>query len=290
MIHQYYICFFDVLGFKSIFNQIGIEAVYNKYMQLTQIIDSCNNKSRYMTDINFIDGAYWTIEGVRILHNVYGAYASDSILLFAYANFPPNRQRAEIGDKADDPQTGWMYHPIPCDNFLSICNEIMCHSIEIGLPLRGALSIGDAILDLEQNVFLGHPLIEGVNYEKNQRCIGVGFTSSFMKGIIPERYKILFNRHLKKEDVHDTQNKGFVLDWPRHWRKTRRTDLIDALKKLNLFDDCCNITKEIITISNDRKHLFETPEYTRIENVYPQFSSRKLALPIRLCRSLPRSV
>jgi hypothetical protein len=242
-----------------------------------------------MIDINFTDGVYWTIDGARILHNVYGAYASDSILLFAYANFPPNRQRTEIGDKADDPRTGWMYHPIPCDNFLSICSEIMCHSIEIGLPLRGALSIGDAILDLEQNVFLGQPLIESVSFEKEQRCIGAGFTSSFMKEIIPERYKIPFNKHLK-EEAYDAQSKGFVLDWPRHWRKTRRTDLIDALKKLGLRDDYYNITKEIITISNDRKQLFETPEYTRIENVYPQFSSRELALPIRLCRSLPHPV
>jgi len=48
-------------------------------------------------------------------------------------------------------------------------------SIEIGLPLRGAFSMGEAVLHLDRGVFLGQPIIDTARLEHTQLCIGASF-------------------------------------------------------------------------------------------------------------------
>ncbi|QBL80063.1 hypothetical protein EYA82_19900 [Burkholderia pseudomallei] len=69
-------------------------------------------------------------------------------------------------------------------------------------------------------MYLGQPLIDAARMEHSQRIIGASFTRSFMKQIVPPRYLAPFDKHLK--NARDDLFQGSVLDWPRHWRATRK--------------------------------------------------------------------
>jgi hypothetical protein len=219
--------FFDVLGFKNRFQNLGLSEIAKRYDAL---IDLVNTRSAHMATLfggmNFHEGAY-LVQGpdAFILHRMHGAYASDSLLIWAHANFPEARGISEQERKklAADPAQGWMYHPIPYDVFFGECNELMCHSLEVDLPLRGAFAMGKAILDGDRRVFLGQPLIDANGLEHAQRIIGASFTKSFASQTIPKRFGLPFDSHLK--DKNNTLFAGQILDWPRHWRSTRRNDL-----------------------------------------------------------------
>ena len=220
--NRFVVCFIDVLGFELRFEALGLRGMLERYVQLVQIVNDRNAQTeRWFGEMNFTEGAYWVANAdVFISARIYGAYASDLILLFAHADFPENRypqtltlspQQREA--KALDPATGWMYHAIPCDSFLEVCNEVLCYGIELGLPLRGALSMGEAVLHLDRGIYLGNPLIETARLEHSQLCIGASFAKSFMSQTVPKRYQLPFRSHFKA-NVPETYA-GAVLDWPR---------------------------------------------------------------------------
>jgi hypothetical protein len=300
MAHQFNrfaVCFFDVLGFESRFAALGLGGILEKYTQLIGIVDQRNESTeQWFGPLNFSEGAYWVSEqDAFISARLYGAYASDSILLFANADFPENRYPDALNStpeerqlKGQDPAQGWMYDTVPCDNFLDLCNEVICHSIEIGLPLRGAISMGEAILHLDRGIFLGQPLIDTARLEHTQLCIGASFASPFMSQIVPNRYQLPFTDHFK-HDIPQSFS-GITLDWPRHWRKTREANLNDVVRALDAdsqFSPYYTKTEEMILASQARAHLFESPEDSFITKVYPQFSSPLLELMVRPVRLVP---
>lgn len=156
---------------------------------------------------------------------------------------------------------------------------MVCHSLEIGLPLRGALALGEAVLHSERGVYLGQPLIDAARMEHAQRIIGTSFTRSFMNQIVPERYLVPFATHLK--DVRTDQFQGNVLDWPRHWRATRKADVREVVRALNKLPSATayyDNTLRMVDASEARAGMFDGPEETRICSAYPQFSGPGLSL------------
>jgi hypothetical protein len=195
---------------------------------------------------------------------------------------------AEHQNHASEPSNGWQYHPIPCDNLLDVCREMICHSLEIGLPLRGALALGEAVLHRERGVYLGQPLIDAARMEHTQRIIGASFTRSFMDQIVPQRYLVPFDAHLK--DVRDGLFQGNVLDWPRHWRATRKTEVREVIRALNAVPPATayyDNTLRMVDASDAQATMFDGSEDTRIRSVYPQFSAPELSLRARAVRRIP---
>lgn len=297
MFNKFALCFFDVLGFESRFSQIGLDGMLSKYLQLTSIVDARNEHMlRLFQTMEFSESAYWTSEGdAFIFSRLFGTYASDSILLWSNASFPEaryptalNLTHEERSRYASDPKDGWKYHFIPCDNLLDVCNEVLCHSIEVGLPLRGALALGEAVLHIDKGVFLGQPLIDAARMESAQKLIGASFTSSFMEQIVPPRYLVPFSCHLKS--VRDGLFEGHVLDWPRHWRTTRSTDLRQVVQALNT-QPAANAYYEntllLIDASEARAGSSLDTEETSIRNNYPQFSYEEVQLHARAVRRVP---
>jgi len=288
--NPYLVCLLDVLGFESRFKNSGLGNILEKYLNLIKIVDySSYISQKFFGQIDFKEGAYWTKEREPfIINKINGVYASDSVLLFANANFSENRYPAALNTTKEqrenlskEPGKGWMFHPIPCDRFLDACNEVICFSIEIGLPLRGALSSGEAVLNLEHGIFLGQPLIDAARMEHHQNCIGASFIDTFMFAVIPKRYQLPFNAHFKRKVP--VNYSGFVLDWPRHWRNTRKNDPKEIIASLNThpeFSLYYENTIDIIEASDAIKHLYEEPKDTAITKVYPQFSSDLLELGI----------
>lgn len=108
-----------------------------------------------------------------------------------------------------------------------MCASLLCESLRVGLPLRGALSVGDAILDKSRGVYLGAPLIEAARTEAGQAWIGVSFGPSF--GVAPynrsfdARTILPYKKHCNPERENYVQ--GLVLDWPRYWRENTLGDV-----------------------------------------------------------------
>lgn len=222
---EYFVAFFDVLGFEDKLSSpaLGLDWLLDKYEKLIAVVLK-NNEIHAQLKEKRLHGGFWAADGqVVISYEIRGAYASDSIIIWA--------QRELGGAGAFDFEK--MQHvrpPVPCDSFLNVCNEIMCQSIEIGLPLRGALSMGTAYIDEGRNIFLGMPFVETARLEKGQDFIGVSPCKSFNEQPIPPHFVLPYRSHLKKMATELTG--GSVLDWPRHWRDTRNTDAHETISTL----------------------------------------------------------
>ncbi|SRR6266568_497769 len=294
MPYGYFVALFDVLGFSRKLATIGLDEMLARY---TALIDAVMYRkkqiSRVFDEMRFKEAPYWAANGdVFLFTKVHGAYASDSLLLWAPRNWPDARGKDvnELTELSKDPAKGWAFQPIPCDNFLDVCNDLICHGLEVGLPLRGALSMGVAVFNEKKNIFLGQPIIDAARLERGQRMIGGSLCKTFVCQTIPKRYLLQFEEHLK--DDYAEQYGGFVLDWPRHWRRTRTRDLAQVIQGLNKelqYSSYCGNTLSLVTRSLSFASQFESTEETAIRSLYPAFSrsNDQLAVSARPVRRVP---
>ena len=214
---EYFVAFFDVLGFEDKLNTLGLDKMINKYELLISVVSKYNEAHRRLKEKK-LHGAFWAADGgVMVTYEIRGAYASDSIIIWAQRELGG---AGMITGKGNDMK--FVRPPVPCDAFLNICNEILCQSIEVGLPLRGALAMGKAHISEEKHIYLGLPFVETARLEKGQEFIGSSPCRSFNEQPIPPNYILPYKSHLKENAANQTS--GSVLDWPRHWRDTRDSD------------------------------------------------------------------
>lgn len=294
MTHGYFVALFDVLGFEERLRSFGLSGMLARYEALIDVVDYRKQHLQHVFGtLGFSEAPYWTAEGdVHIFSETYGAYASDSILLWANRTWPEARDASDevFLTSADNPADGWQFHPVPCDNFLEVCNDLMCRGIEIGLPLRGAVAIGDAVLDQARGIFLGQPIVEAARLEGGQRLIGASFCRSTANQVIPPRFALQFDRHIK--DSHRSLWDGSMLDWPRQWRRTRKANLNQAVAALNTdpkYFAYYENTLELIICSETFAGKFESQEDTSIRTQYEPFSwsNTELAIKARAVRKVP---
>jgi len=116
--------------------------------------------------------------------------------------------------------------------FCSLCAMLVCEALTVRMPLRGAISIGPAILDKATNTFIGAAIVEAHEVEQAQAWLGVSFASSATKYIqnFDPRLILPYDRHGKENKLHLIE--GAVLDWPRTWRDNNADDLFSALRSL----------------------------------------------------------
>ncbi|HEY0662042.1 MAG TPA: hypothetical protein VGD21_12070 [Lysobacter sp.] len=294
MHHEYVVAFFDILGFKQKFEALGLPEIERRYFSLITTVDRFNaNTASIFGDLNFKESAYWTTDSdIFVLNRISGAYASDSIVVWAPSVWPEARQktRQERDELAKDPGHGWLYSTIPCDNLLNVCNELVCRSIELGLPFRGALSMGPAILDERRSVFLGQPLIDAATLERGQMMIGASFCPAFMEQVIPRRFILPFDA-LKAG--FKTGYGGAVLDWPRHWRRTRTQDIRDVMANLGHDAGAASHyyenTLALVELSEQFGDRYGSPEEQSIRANYPAYANPELATYFRAIRRGGRS-
>lgn len=294
MDHGYFVALFDVLGFEERLNNFGLSEMLVRYESLIDVVNYRKEQRQHVFDtLGFSEAPYWTSEGdVSIFSEIYGAYASDSILLWANRTWPEARTANSdvLQISASNPADGWKFHPIPCDNFLDVCNDLMCRGLEVGLPLRGAIAIGDAVLDQERNVFLGQPIVEAARLEGGQKLIGTSFCISTKGQTVPPRFTLQFDKHIK--NTHRSLWGGAMLDWPRHWRRTRKSDLLNVIAALNTnpkYSIYYENTLELIAYSKTIAGKFESSEETSIRSQYEPFSwsNNELAVRARAVRRVP---
>jgi hypothetical protein len=276
-VRPYVVGIFDVLGFKNIFKKLGLREITARYAALIDIVVKKDKHLEQMKTFfpHMKEGPYWCAgREIVVVTKVYAAYASDTFLVWANYTWTElhERKKDELEKLCKDPNHDWLFRPIPCDAFLETCNELMCRSLQVGLPLRGAVAVGDAILDKERDIFLGQPIIEANALEHNQKFIGVGMCSSFINQTIPKRFSISFSHQLK----HSTREaSGLILDWPRHWRNTRSIDLKKVIESMNTeatFSDYYQNTLASIDQSEKSAKDYEPSTLCPVRSNYEQFS------------------
>jgi hypothetical protein len=291
MANEYIVALFDVLGFEKKLAKVGLAEMSARYKELIKAVQYRKEQIlRVFGNFGFAEAPYWTGEGdVFIFNKVDGAYASDSILLWANHTWPEacGKDRETRQRLANNLADGWKYHPVPCDNFLDVCNDLMCRALEVGLPLRGAVAIGEAMVDPLQNIFLGQPIVEAARLENGHRLVGASFCISGMNQKIPPRYLLQFDRHIK--ETHQHLWGGAMLDWPRHWRRTRKTDLHHVIQMLDTepeYSEYYLNTLELITYSERYAGYFESDKEVSIRSQYEPFrwSNNELAVRARPVR------
>lgn len=101
--------------------------------------------------------------------------------------------------------------------FVRWCCEFMCEGLAMDLPIRGAITAGDAILDQESSTYLGKPILEAHELEANQNWMGLAFTHQatwppLLADISP---KLLMEYQIP---VKRGATSRICPDWPRVWR------------------------------------------------------------------------
>ncbi|HUU44347.1 MAG TPA: hypothetical protein VM118_01330 [Acidobacteriota bacterium] len=207
----------DVLGFRALLKGEGLHEVHEIYVNLMSYITT-----RGSTVIVHPEPG-----GVL---DVYPWYFSDTMLFAA-----PYGQNT-IGQ------------------FLDECAEIVCHCIESAIPVRGAIAVGEALPDYQAGEFLGVPLVEVAEAEEGSQWLGVSLGPSFedptLRGLLENEKVLRFSNHVK--EGRESCFSGLVLDWPRHWRLSRDSDVIETLGLLDPSDKhrhYYDVTRELIAAS-----------------------------------------
>jgi hypothetical protein len=148
-------------------------------------------------------------------------------------------------------------------SFTHLVSEVLWFSIETDLPLRGAIAVGAAILDTSAGVLLGVPLVEVARAELSQRWIEACFGPSFTEFGFNDGFHL--NTVLpSKSHYKDTANAyaaGMAVDWPRHWRESRKSDPRAVLRSLDhepSFSEYCEQAARFIDFSEENHDWFRS--------------------------------
>ena len=197
------VCLLDVLGFESLLGRLGLASLQQEY---TLLVDYVKQQTGGIDIAPTPDGH--VAVGWLILGN---AYFSDSLLFWT------------------------KYSKMALPSFTHLVSEAICFGIETELPLRGAIAVGEAILDSSTGVFLGMPLVEVARVERTQQWIGTSFGPSFNKPGFSDGFYLNtvlpYKSHYK--DPTTEHATGMTVDWPRRWRETRKSDSRPVLRALD---------------------------------------------------------
>jgi len=203
----YAVALFDVLGFANLVEGGPLDSIYAKYEALLSEEVEIENAQASM----LLDGGF---SGIAI-HKPEYAYFSDTIVIWE----PLERHVARP----------FVYH----------CGRLLASALRIGLPLRGAIALGDAILDKERMVggrlpiTMGGPLNEAHRLEQAQEWIGAAFCPSAMwpdwVAEMHPRDVMLYRAPLKPDADRDALCGALVVDWTRHFHDA---DALDHVRRL----------------------------------------------------------
>jgi hypothetical protein len=80
---------------------------------------------------------------------------------------------------------------------------------------------------------------------------------------------------------------GFALDWPRHWRRTRKRKVQSYLDELDTKPAAASyyeMTAALCDLSEAKRLESDSQRFMSLRSTYPQFGSDELELPVRAVR------
>ena len=201
--------FFDVLGFSDRLEREGLPAIAATYDDLIKrAVERGPMRAIGLRHVSETE-AVGVLFALQDLH----AYFSDTILLWS-----------ELDQLLVSP-------------FLQRCADFVCEGLRSGVPVRGVIALGEAIMDRERGVYLGQPIVEAAQLERSLGWAGCTFgTSCTWPPFFPEADPRLVLEYSapRKDGLSNDDVLPVHLDWPRRWRETCNLDLVDHLTALNI--------------------------------------------------------
>lgn len=286
----YSIAVFDVLGFSNLVERNGNEVVLNLYNKLLELIDK--QKSSFKGEKSFAGrivpvpvsndcksailvadaNGYVNVchfSDTFIIYVNYLLCGQGTFLATAF-NEPYPLLLGEIGTKYD--KSFYQNHNIYL-SFLQTCMDFFCQAIVAGIPLRGCVSTGYAVMDKYKSIYLGTPLVEAARGEPARNSMGISFGKSF------NNYHPIFNNYFIPylDNIKEGEKSKFlspmVLDWVRYWRETadfKDYDLIDCINKMKTdtqyscyYDNAINF----VEFSNNNKNWSHELNRDNVEGI-----------------------
>ncbi len=224
------VCFLDVLGFENRLKTLGLSKIQAKYKMLVEYVKSQTGGVDVVPTPDGHVAVGWLALG--------NAYFSDTLLFWTE------------------------YNELAVPSFSSLIADAICFGIEIELPLRGAIAVGHAELDSNEGIYIGNPLVEAARTEATQRWIGASFGPSFSRPDFNKGFHLHtilpYKSHYKQAD--NEYATGMTVDWPRHWRETRKAEiepLITAMDSEPNFSNYYTNTMHFIDFSEKNHDWFK---------------------------------
>lgn len=221
------LAFFDILGSSKRLMDNEYQKVYEFYQYMVKL---CSETEVPLSHPGILHNL--PEKEILIRHPMHHAFFSDTFILWVEYN------------EFLQPRMGGFYEK---------CCTIFIESIKKGIPLRGSIARGTAIMDENNKLFLGKPLAEAAKAEPAQQWLGIGITKS-CENIYPTeaRYLFPFTEHIKegKEELLSI----VVLDWARYFRETEKDDPTPYIDKMNTDDKFSvyyEIAKKYIQLSKE---------------------------------------
>lgn len=235
-ISRFAFAMFDVLGFSRWVETETLAVILAAYQQLTERAVLKPNEKGSLT-------AFHTPEGQLLAVTRAPAYAyfSDTILLWCP-----------------------LAPPLVAD-FVERCSDLMCEALSMDIPLRGAITLGDAVLDNKTNTYLGKPIVEANYLEKGQDWVGLTLgNSAIWSPFLAQLHgaSIIEYPAPMKEKFKECAS-PIVVDWPRRWRDKNASSPISKLDELNKtpgFEKYWNNARAFAEYSLSKHDWFKHPD------------------------------
>jgi len=227
---------FDVLGFSRWVETESLAVILTAYQQLIERAVLKPNEKGGVT-------AFHTPEGQLLAVTRAPAYAyfSDTILLWCP-----------------------LAPPLVAD-FVERCGDLMCEALSMDIPLRGAITLGDAVLDNKTNTYIGKPIVEANNLEKGQDWVGLtlGNSAIWSPFLAQLHGASVIEYSAPMKEKFKAFASPIVVDWPRRWRDKNGsgpTSKLDELNKTPAFAKYWNNAKAFAEYSLSKHDWFKRPE------------------------------
>jgi len=205
-ISRYAFAMFDVLGFSHWVENASLQTILDAYEALIENVVTIPNEKGGLAAVQTPEGSIFAVVGPP-----HYAYFSDTILLWC-------------------PLT-----PPFVDDFVGRCSDLICEALAMDIPLRGALTLGDAVLDSKSNTFIGKPIVEAANLEKGQNWIGLTFgnTAVWSPFLAQIHGTAIIEYQPPMKSGYEKFSSPIVVDWPRRWRDKYNECPSSKLSRLN---------------------------------------------------------
>jgi len=204
---RYILGVFDVLGFSALLQEKGLTEITALYSKLiAEVLTKGRMKS--FSIVRFSDTQRGSVLGtVPIRH----AHFSDTILLWV-------------------PLVQHFIAP-----FMARCADMICEALKMGLPLRGALSVGSAVMHSRTGTFVGAPIVEAAKLEQTQDWLGVSLGPSMLAADVASEFDptlvIPYEIPFKKGKANNLSD--LALDWPSRFRARFGVSPVEAIRVID---------------------------------------------------------
>lgn len=123
---DYLLAYLDVLGFEALLQRRGLDEVSDLYTRLLDTALAPHSEAKpWGKALSMVRGE---VMPALMWLPIHTAYFSDGLLLWVH------------------------YHPGHVQEFFERCARVFCEALELGLPARGAVTAGRAVLNKDRNI------------------------------------------------------------------------------------------------------------------------------------------